>query len=149
MPSLNWGQHYAPELWSFLFLLPLIQNLSDLTYTSPYWFQRLISLWNWLSNQYQWQDKITLLLSDLHNGNQILSFIWKMEVPIPRKWDEIFLLNLSGGHLNIKMSSYQYKDAHVEDKMVSRLSYLWHGSLIPEKDSLHIEMRPYRSLVTT
>ena len=29
----------------------------------------------------------------------------------------------SGGHLNIKISSNQYKDPHVKDKMVSRLSY--------------------------
>ena len=29
-----------------------------------------------------------------------------------------------GGHLNIKMSSYQYWDPHVKDKMVSWLSYL-------------------------
>ena len=29
-----------------------------------------------------------------------------------------------GGCLNIKMSSYQYKDAHVKDKTVSRPSYL-------------------------
>ena len=28
------------------------------------------------------------------------------------------------GHLNIKMSSYQYNDTHVKDKVVSRPSYL-------------------------
>ena len=29
-----------------------------------------------------------------------------------------------GGRLNIKMSSYQYRDPHVKDKRVSRPSYL-------------------------
>ena len=29
-----------------------------------------------------------------------------------------------GGRLNIKMSSYQYRDIHVKDKTVSRPSYL-------------------------
>ena len=29
-----------------------------------------------------------------------------------------------GGRLNIKMSSYQYRDPHVKDKTVSRPSYL-------------------------
>ena len=33
-------------------------------------------------------------------------------------------LLLPGGHLNIKMSSYQYRDPHVKDKTVWRLSYL-------------------------
>ena len=33
-----------------------------------------------------------------------------------------------GGHLNIKMSSYQYTDPHVKDKTVSRPSYLYHGN---------------------
>ena len=30
----------------------------------------------------------------------------------------------AGGRLNIKMSSYQYKDPHVKDNTVSRSSYL-------------------------
>ena len=30
---------------------------------------------------------------------------------------------ISGGRLNIKMSSYQYRDPHVKDKMVSRPFY--------------------------
>ena len=37
----------------------------------------------------------------------------------------IFLNNKkAGGHLNIKMSFYKYKDPHVKDKTVSRPSYL-------------------------
>ena len=40
------------------------------------------------------------------------------------------LLISPGGGLNIKMSSYQYRDPHVEDKMVSRPSYLNHGNPI-------------------
>ena len=36
-----------------------------------------------------------------------------------------FILNLDpGGRLNAKMSSYQYRDPHVEDKTVSQQSYL-------------------------
>ena len=34
----------------------------------------------------------------------------------------------SGGRLNIKMLSYQYRDPHVKDKTVSRPSYLYHGN---------------------
>ena len=34
----------------------------------------------------------------------------------------------SRGRLNIKMSSYQYRDSHVKDKTVSRPSYLLHGN---------------------
>ena len=30
----------------------------------------------------------------------------------------------AGGHLNIKMSSCQYRDPHVKDKTVSQPSYL-------------------------
>ena len=33
-----------------------------------------------------------------------------------------------GGRLNIRMSSYQYRDPHVKDKTVSLPSYLWHGN---------------------
>ena len=33
-----------------------------------------------------------------------------------------------GGRLNIKMSSYQWKDPHVKDKTASRPSYLYHGN---------------------
>ena len=38
----------------------------------------------------------------------------------------------TGGRLNIKMSSYQYRDPHVEDKAV----------VIPRKDGLNIETGP-------
>ena len=38
------------------------------------------------------------------------------------------LSSLPGGGLNIKMSSYQYRDSHVKDKTVSRPSYLLHGN---------------------
>ena len=41
-----------------------------------------------------------------------------------------------GGCLSIKMSSYQHRDPHVEDKMVSRLSYLQHGNPHIWKDGL-------------
>ena len=33
-----------------------------------------------------------------------------------------------GGHLNIKMSSYQYRDPHVKDEMALRPFYQWWGS---------------------
>ena len=35
----------------------------------------------------------------------------------------LLLSQMSGGCLNIKMSSYQYRDSHVKDKTVSRPSY--------------------------
>ena len=35
-----------------------------------------------------------------------------------------------GGGLNIKMSSYQYKDPNVKDNTVLRPSYLYHGIII-------------------
>ena len=44
--------------------------------------------------------------------------------------DSVILLQMygPGSHLNIKMSSYQYRDPHVKDKTVSRPSYLQHGN---------------------
>ena len=39
-----------------------------------------------------------------------------------------------GGRLNIKMSSYQYKDPHVKDKTVSRPFIFYMAIPIPEKD---------------
>ena len=39
-----------------------------------------------------------------------------------------FIYEDSGSCLNIKMSSYQYRDSYVKDKTVSRPSYLWHGN---------------------
>ena len=66
--------------------------------------------------------------------------------------DHLFSLNLGkcnwnckasysnpGDCLNIKMSSYQYRDSHVKDKTVSRPSFLKQGNLIPGKDGLYIE----------
>ena len=52
-----------------------------------------------------------------------------------------------GDHLNIKMSSYQYRDPHVKGKAVSQLFYLKHGNPIPGKDSLYIETWPMSLLV--
>ena len=47
-------------------------------------------------------------------------------------------VNRSGSHLNIKMSSYQYKDPHVNDKMVLWPSYRLHGNpLALERQSLY------------
>ena len=39
----------------------------------------------------------------------------KMGQPLPKQ---------HGGHLNIKMSTYQYRDPHVKDKTVLQTSYL-------------------------
>ena len=44
-----------------------------------------------------------------------------------------------GGRLNIKMSSYQYRDPHVKGKTVWRPSYLKHGNAHTWKDGLYIE----------
>ena len=48
-----------------------------------------------------------------------------------------------GAHLNIKMSSYQYKDSHYKDKMVSWPSYLYNGNCHTWKDGLYIERQPW------
>ena len=37
------------------------------------------------------------------------------------------------GRLNIRMSSYQYRDSHYKDKTVSRPSYLYNGNTISGK----------------
>ena len=52
----------------------------------------------------------------------------------------------SGGRLNIKMSSYQYRDPHVIDKTVLRPFYRQHGNPIHRKDGPYIETGP-RSLL--
>ena len=45
--------------------------------------------------------------------------------------------------LNIKMSSYQYRDPHVKDKTVSRDRLIFNmGIPIPGKDGLFIETGP-------
>ena len=41
-----------------------------------------------------------------------------------------------------KLPSYQYRDSHVKDKMVSQLSYLNMGIPIHGKDCLYIETGP-------
>ena len=51
-------------------------------------------------------------------------------------------VTISGGCLDIKVSSYQYSDRTVKDKKVLRPSYLWHGYPIPGKDSLYTETGP-------
>ena len=46
------------------------------------------------------------------------SLVFIMEIPIPGK--TVFILRRGpGGCLNIRMSSYQYRDPHVKDKTVS------------------------------
>ena len=46
---------------------------------------------------------------------------WK---PFPDNWPFLCGEPTGQGRLNIKMSSYQYRDSHVKDKTVSRPSYL-------------------------
>ena len=48
----------------------------------------------------------------------------------------------TGGRLNIKMPSYQYRDSHDKDKTVSRPSYLYHKNHHTWKDDLYIEAEP-------
>ena len=43
-------------------------------------------------------------------------------------WNTPWYLKILGGCLNIKMSSYQYRDPHVKDETVSWPSYLKHGN---------------------
>ena len=42
-------------------------------------------------------------------------------------------VSLEVGRLNIKISSYQYKHSHYNDKTVSRPSHVYNGKLIPGK----------------
>ena len=51
-------------------------------------------------------------------------------------------LMCSVSRLNKKMSSYQYRDPYVKDKMVSLQSYLQHGNPHTWKIGLYIEMGP-------
>ena len=48
-----------------------------------------------------------------------------------------------GGDLNIKISSYQYRNFHCKDKTVSRLSYFYNGNSHTLKDHLYIETGPW------
>ena len=59
-------------------------------------------------------------------------------------WNKLFYrYGHSGGCLNIKMSSYQYRNPHVKEKTVLRPSYLKHGNPHTwERRSLYIEMGP-------
>ena len=59
------------------------------------------------------------LIVDINRSHDRLMFT--MRYPI-------LVRGCSWGCLNIKMSSYQYRDPHVKDKMVSRPSYFWHGN---------------------
>ena len=43
-------------------------------------------------------------------------------------------------HLNIKMTSYQFRDSHLKYKTVSHASKLCHGNFYTWKDDLYIEM---------
>ena len=45
--------------------------------------------------------------------------------------------SIRGSHLNIKMSSYQYKDPHVKDNLIFNMEIP-----IPGKDGLYIETGP-------
>ena len=46
------------------------------------------------------------------------------------------------GRLHVKMPSYQYRNPHCKDKMVSRPSYLYNENPYTQKDSLYIETGP-------
>ena len=52
------------------------------------------------------------------------------------------LLRRYGASLNIKMSSYQYRNSHYIDKPVSRPSYLYNWNPIPGKTAFNIDSRP-------
>ena len=45
----------------------------------------------------------------------------------------------SGGCLNVKTSSYQYRDSHYKDKTVWRLCYLYKGNTHNWKDFLYLD----------
>ena len=84
-----------------------------------------------------------LNLSNHHDGLvQDCSISIANTLEILQSYSKSNLIQPPEGLLSIKMSSYQYKDPHVKDKMVSWPSYLWHGNLIPGKDGLYIETGP-------
>ena len=56
--------------------------------------------------------------------NMTCAVILLIKLHIIYKKNEYHNVVKSGGRLNIKMSSYQYRDPHVKDKTVSRPSYL-------------------------
>ena len=75
-----------------------------------------------------------------------MALFFKIGVSIPGKM--IYMLRqdpismLTYGLLNMKMSSYQYKNSHYEDKMVMRPSYLYNRNPCTWKDGHYIETGP-------
>ena len=69
-------------------------------------------------------------------------FFPPLPLPVGVEWH---LWNAGAG-LNIKMSSFQYRNFHYKDKTVIRLSYLYNGNPHTWKDSLYIEMGPCLSI---
>ena len=57
----------------------------------------------------------------------------------------LFLATDSMARLNIKISSYKYKNSHNKDKTVSRPSYIYNGNHHTWKDCLCIETGPWSS----
>ena len=56
----------------------------------------------------------------------------------------VFILKqIPGGRLNIKMSSYQYRDSHVKDKRSCDRLIFNMGIPIPVRDGLYIETGPW------
>ena len=69
---------------------------------------------------FQYKDT---LLPYFHYKDKMVSQLLIMGIFVTGKL--VFILKQGpGGHLNINMSSYQYRDPHVKDETVSRLSYL-------------------------
>ena len=60
--------------------------------------------------------------------------------PVPVSHNGWWCDRVSGGHLNIKIPFFQYKDPHDKDKTVSQPFYLYHENPHPRKDGLDIEM---------
>ena len=64
---------------------------------------------------------VIVMLDQVITYNMNKFFLFSIQETITSKfWDGTD----TGGRLNIKMSSYQYRDHHVKDKTVSRPSYL-------------------------
>ena len=52
-----------------------------------------------------------------------------VHMPHQKRCSDLTMMErVQGGRLNIRTSSYQYRDPHVKDKTVSRPSYLLHGN---------------------
>ena len=75
-----------------------------------------------------------------YNSLRIISCLYKIPSHMIFIWNLVLTVSadfpVPGGHLNIKMSSYQYQGSHYKDKTISWLSYHYNGNAHTWKDCL-------------